>query len=394
MSLTYKKQLEANITNTILLVAFRNFIVFAAIIVPFFTNLNLDLFQIFIIESAFALTVLLTEIPSGFIADKFGRRKTIIIGTFSGFIGMIIYSLSSSFEFFIISEILIGIACSFISGSDSAIMYDSLKELKREEEYKKIEGKKEAVRTTMIGIAALLSGVAVIFSIRYAFYITTIFAFLSFIFALKLKETKRNEMQVANEKFFDILKETIKTKDIMIMILFSATIYGLSNLHFLSSQNFLQIINFPLAYFGVLFAIANFAVAFMTMFAYKVEEKIGLIKSMILTSFFVGISFFIFGAFNTVIGIVGIYTFQFARGIRTPIVRDFVNKRVKSSRRATVMSFDGFFGRGLFVLISPILGFLIITNNFMIINIGFGIILFVLMTLLTISLKLNTKISV
>lgn len=392
MNSTYKKKLENNINNTILLVAFRNFIVFGAIIVPFFTELNLNLFQIFLIESAFALTVLITEIPSGYFADKFGRKKSILLGTISGFIGMLIYSFSSSFEFFVLSEILIGIACSFISGSDSAIIYDSLKELKKENIYKKIEGKKEAIRTTSIAIAALTSSLAAIYSIRIAFYITTITAFISIIFALRLIETKRNEKQVANEKFFLILKETIKTKDILIMILFSSIIYGLSNLHYLSSQNFLELINFPIVYFGLVFAFANFSVAIMSIYAYKIEKRFGVFKSMLIASILVGGSFFIFGLTSTLIGILGVFLFQFARGIRTPIVRDYINSRVVSRRRATVMSFDGFFGRGLFVLISPIFGLLILTYGFSIVNIIFSFIIFMSMILLAILLKKNSNI--
>jgi len=373
----YKKNLENNIRNITAVVALRNFILFTAVVIPFFGSLGLDFFHIMLIETSFALTVLIMEVPSGYLADKFGRRKIIIIGSLFGFVGMLIYSFSSTFEFFVLSESLIGFACSFISGADSAILYDSLKELKREDEYKKIEGRREAIRTTAIGLAALLSGIIATFSFRANFFLTALTALISVIFALKLVEPKKaySKSNVITTKFVTVLKETLQHKELILMILFSATIFGFSTAHFFVSQKFLEVINMPLIYFGLIFALANFGVAALSLFAYKIEKKIGLFYSMVLATIFAASSFFIFGLTPTLIGIIGIFTYQFARGIRTPIVKDFINKRTESSRRATVLSFDGFFGRGLFVIVSPIIGFLTVAIGFSTATIILGIII-------------------
>ena len=58
------------------------------IIVLFFKENGLSLFEVMILQSVYSLTVAITEIPSGYIADYFGRRKSIIfstIFTFSGY---------------------------------------------------------------------------------------------------------------------------------------------------------------------------------------------------------------------------------------------------------------------------------------------------------------------
>ena len=99
------------------------------IIVIFFKENGLSLTQIMILQSVYSLTVALTEIPSGYFADFFGRKKSIIISTILSFCGYLIFSNYCSFEAFIIAEILIALGGSLMSGADSALMYDSLKKL-------------------------------------------------------------------------------------------------------------------------------------------------------------------------------------------------------------------------------------------------------------------------
>ena len=58
-----------------------------------------------------------------------------IVGTFFGFLGILTYSLSFSFDGFLLAVLWLGIGQSFISGSDTALMYDSLAELNRSDDF-------------------------------------------------------------------------------------------------------------------------------------------------------------------------------------------------------------------------------------------------------------------
>lgn len=63
------------------------------------------------------------------------------MGSILGTVGFAIYAVSSGFIVFLIAEVILGIGQSFISGADSALMYDSLKADHRENEYVKYEGR-------------------------------------------------------------------------------------------------------------------------------------------------------------------------------------------------------------------------------------------------------------
>ena len=70
------------------------------IIVLFFQEHGLSLTQVMLLQAIYSLSVAILEIPSGYIADIFGRKKTIILSTIFTFIG----GLKSSFKINILSS--------------------------------------------------------------------------------------------------------------------------------------------------------------------------------------------------------------------------------------------------------------------------------------------------
>ncbi len=60
------------------------------IIVLFFQEHGLSLTEIMILQAGYSISVAVFEIPSGYISDVFGRKKTIILSTIFCFIGYIV----------------------------------------------------------------------------------------------------------------------------------------------------------------------------------------------------------------------------------------------------------------------------------------------------------------
>ena len=115
------------------------------IIVLFFQEHGLTLTEVMILQSIYSFSVALFEIPSGFIADIFGRKRTIVLSTIFTFIGFLVFSFFGGFYAFAIAQVLVGIGGSLMSGSDSAIIYDTLLETNIKITYTKIEGRSYAI---------------------------------------------------------------------------------------------------------------------------------------------------------------------------------------------------------------------------------------------------------
>jgi len=74
---------------------------------------------------AFAIG-LIAEVPSGALADKFGRDKLVRIGYLIGGSGILLEGFSSSFPFLLLGQTLMMIGISFVSGADDALFYENL----------------------------------------------------------------------------------------------------------------------------------------------------------------------------------------------------------------------------------------------------------------------------
>jgi MFS family permease len=104
-----------------------------------------------LLKSLTYLSTILFEVPSGVIADKFGRRWTLIAGAFLAALGCLAYAAGRGFWLFAMAEIVLGISGALISGADSALLYDSLRADHRQLEYPRAEGRIKTAQ--MLGYA-------------------------------------------------------------------------------------------------------------------------------------------------------------------------------------------------------------------------------------------------
>jgi MFS family permease len=101
--------------------------------------------QAFELKAAYSLGILIFEVPSGYFADIIGRRRTLLLGAILGTLGFLIYSTTSGFYAFLLAEITLGIGQSFISGADSAMLFDTLEHFGHTDDYIKYEGRNYTV---------------------------------------------------------------------------------------------------------------------------------------------------------------------------------------------------------------------------------------------------------
>ncbi len=114
---------------------FKTLSISGAYLAPFFLSHGLSQAEIFIIQSIFSLTYVLWEIPSGYLADRFGRARCIKISAPIAFVILTLYGFGTQFWQFALLEIGLAIANGLISGGDMALLYDSLKADGREDEF-------------------------------------------------------------------------------------------------------------------------------------------------------------------------------------------------------------------------------------------------------------------
>lgn len=354
------------------------------IIILFFKENGLSLTEIMTLQGAYSLTVALFEVPSGYLADLFGRKACIVFSTIFSFIGFLFFCFFSGFYYFLIAQILVGFAGSLISGSDSALIYDTLLQTNNKDDYAKIEGRNYAIGNFSEATAGIFGGFLAVSSIYLPVYVQTAFIFLSIPIAFTLVEpeitnitSSRNSLQ----SIFILVKSTLFESSKLRWLIVYSSAMGVATLSMAwFSQPFFIAIDLPLVLFGIFWALLNFSSGISSYNSHYFSNKFNY-KSLIYFSVIMSLSFFLLGFSIISYGLFFIFIIYFLRGIVTPILRNEINKITSSNIRATVLSVRSFIIRVSFAILAPVLGFiaehnsLSITFYFLAVVVGFSTLL-------------------
>lgn len=102
----------------------------SAVIVPFYTQWGgLTLAQILSMNAWFMAWNFALEVPTGAVADVFGRKWSMVLGALCAAAGALLYVATRSLPVFLVAEIVYAVAYTLVSGAEDAVAYDSLLEL-------------------------------------------------------------------------------------------------------------------------------------------------------------------------------------------------------------------------------------------------------------------------
>lgn len=127
-----------NITNYYWKVALEHFglglVIPISVLLPLSKGVSLA--QVGIIESAVLIAILIFELPSGYFADKVGRKNSLTYSSLFFFVSFVGYALGNNFWVYLISAFIKGIALTLLSGAEEAYIFDWLKDKDKQDIYK------------------------------------------------------------------------------------------------------------------------------------------------------------------------------------------------------------------------------------------------------------------
>ncbi|HET7577765.1 MAG TPA: MFS transporter, partial [Bacillales bacterium] len=127
------------------------------VLVLFYFERGLDAANIFVLLLCFSVSVLVFEVPTGAFADRFGPKASFLIGSAINVIAKALLIFAFDPWLFYLSRVLDGLSATFFSGSDEALIYESLKETEQEGKMSEIWGKIESA-TFIPMIASFILG--------------------------------------------------------------------------------------------------------------------------------------------------------------------------------------------------------------------------------------------
>lgn len=330
------------------------------IVVLFYQDNGLSMSQIFLLKSIYSIAMVVAELPSGYLADVWGCRKTLIFGAIMGTIGIIIYSISSDFASFAVAEVILGVGFSFVSGADSAMLYDSLKAKNRENEYIKFEGQITSAGNFAEALAGVAGGLFATISFRTPYYFQIFIAAIAIPSAFLLKEPKhvQERIHLKMKEILAIVKLTYQQPEMRSAILVSSVTGAATLTYAWFVQPYFKEAGVPVSVFGILWTMLNLSTGVFSIFAYRIERRLGRRNTLLLIVILLSAGFILTSIEISLAGIAILFGFYMVRGLATPVLKDYINQYTDSKVRATILSVRNFEIRIIFAAIGPILGYL------------------------------------
>jgi len=357
------------------------FMLYMPIIGLYYTENGLSSFELLTIQAAYSIASGVFEIPSGYMADVVGRRRTLIIGSWMGAVGFLIYVVSPGFWYFLIAEVIMGVGQSFISGSDSAMLYDSLQHSSREEKYLKFEGRLTSIGGFAETFAAMLGGyIAISVSLSAVYIVQVGIAALAIPASIMLVEPERAKL-VKRKRFNQIVslsKYAIFTNKKLSNAILMSSVIGTATLTMAwTLQAYIVYVSLNEKEATTLWVALNLTVACVSLIAAWLLRKIGLKPLLLSMIIVIPTTYIIMGAFPYAVLIPFLFVFYIVRGYATPVLKDIIQEQCESDIRATVLSLRGQLIRLSFGVLGPLIGYTSGKLDLETAVIGMGILVFV-----------------
>ena len=105
------------------------FMVIMPVVVPFFGELGLTPGEVFEVQAIFGLAIVLLEVPTGYVADLVGRKGCLVLAALMHGLAVTWLTYAQGFGGIVVFELLAAVAVCLYSGTDVALLYDSLEAL-------------------------------------------------------------------------------------------------------------------------------------------------------------------------------------------------------------------------------------------------------------------------
>jgi len=354
-------QLKRNVNKNYLYILLQNIDFTRGIWMLYLASKGMSLTQLGLLETIFHLTSFTMEVPTGAIADIFGRRVSRIMGRMTNLISVIILLLSNNFWMFAVSFIFTALSYNLESGAGDALVYDSLKEIGEEERFMKVNGNKELFYQVASTISFLIGGILATKSYSVAFTLTIAFGIITITQSFTFKEpsigmVRRDEVKenVFIKQIKDSIKVIMKNPRIGTLIIFTDSIMVFCTSIFFYMQNYLKADGYNEAAIGVIYAISSLAAAITSTQVQRIERKVKeqgilLLIPIITIACIFGIGF---SKYHYIFFIIMMLT----ESVIFVATSDYINKMIPSENRATILSFESMVFSFFMITLFPVIG--------------------------------------
>ena len=289
--------------------------------------------QIGIIEGIHTILMVVFEVPWGYLGDRIGYKKTLLLCNLLFFISKLMFWQANSFFDFLAERLLLSVVISGISGCDIALLDNSIKPQERARVF--------GFYRMVDALGCICSGLAftLFFKENYemAAFATVIAYLLAFLITFLLKdcESKREKLSM-----YGVYKAFMKQKHILLLLIASALF--METMHTITvfyAQLQYERVHITMQYFGILYIILQFF-AMMSGWSGKFVKGFGKKKLTLLLFFIATIGcLLLLVTTSAVVSVLSLALLVLCNSLYLPLFDVYENESIGITMRASMLSF-------------------------------------------------------
>lgn len=337
---------------------FVSFVLWGPLAVIYFAQITgsyafaLSVFSVTQISAAFF------ELPTGVLSDFVGRKKIMVFGALSYVLAFVMYAIGGNYWMLLLGAILEGLARSFYSGNNEALLYDSLKAEGRSDDLSHEMGKIGSMGQWALAASGLLGGVVATWSLKMVMWVSVVPQIVCLILALMIVDVGVAKDEEENIYFHlrESVKNFVKNEKLRLLSLSDILGFGMGEASFQFRSAFVASL-WPIWAIGVAQVLSNIGAAISFRFAGKMIKRFREVVWLLFGGIYSKVIYLIALFFPTVLSPALMATTSVFYGVGSVAKRSLLQKEFSDKQRATMGSLNSLAGSIFFAIFAVVLGF-------------------------------------
>ncbi|SFC19091.1 Predicted arabinose efflux permease, MFS family [Halobiforma haloterrestris] len=311
-------------------------------------------------QATFSITLVATQVPSGYLADRIGRRSTLVLGTVLRTVGLAGYLLVDFAAGYLALKVFVGSAWAFRSGTADAWLYELLAVYGEPDEFARLEGRGSTLLFTTSAAGAVIGGVLYGAGPELPFLVNAALAALGLPLLVALPTTGEGagsatdrpdpapdpgcdhdpDHEPNRHRLRDglrSLRREFARPAVGWVVVYTGLLFLLFDLSRTFEQPALEAVGLPVAGLGVLYAGFKLVSAGAASTVGWLQDRLGTRRTLALAAPVLGAAY-VAPLFVPAAIVPALFLYRSSRAVLRPIRNQYLNDRLGDTDRATVLS--------------------------------------------------------
>lgn len=338
---------------------FTDFRFYAPVAILYFTQvagsfaLGMSVFSIHMLSAA------LLEVPTGVFSDKIGRKWTMVLGAVVSVIGITLYAIGGDYSILVAGAICLGLARSFYSGNNDALLHDTLRDMNKTHEYHHFYGVTHSMFQTALAAASILGGFIAYYSFPATLWLSVLSQCACVVISSFIIEPKQHSHESANiyEHITDSIKNFIKNPKLRLLSLSHTISFAIGEAVFDFQSAFYNTL-WPVWAIGIAKTASNVMAALSYYFGGRIVDRFGPFRILLGSALYNRTVNMLAVIFPTLLSPILMSSSSILYGASGVAKNTLMQKEYTDHQRATMDSLNSFLGSVLFAIVSFGIGLL------------------------------------